>query len=537
MWCDFNPNDAPGPRVSRYNYIEMSRFSDEPSEARRLFHSIAETAPDGILVIDADSVIQFANPAIQPIFGYTPEELEGRALTMLMSGEIAERHRASFKRYLQTGSKHLNWKSVELEGLRKDGSVVSVEVSFGEIQGQPHLFTGFVRDVTARRENERRLQEAEAALRASQAHIHLITDAVPALISYVDSEERYRFVNETYQRWFGSPAEQFLGRSLADVLGAEAYEQLKPAITEVLQGRPAAREAKILYPKLGWRSVRVDYIPDRVGDQVRGFVALITDMTENKQAIERREKLLAREQTARIQSETANRIKDEFLATVSHELRTPLTSIAGWAAMLEAGGLDEATSDRALAVIRRNVQAQTQLIDELLDVSSMVAGKMLLNTRPVFLGPIVETVVESFRPAAESKGITLDRIIDVHAGPVLGDSQRLQQIAWNLVSNAVKFTQRGGSIRVIVERLHSRVALKVSDSGIGLDPAAVSHVFDRFWQADSSPTRRYSGLGLGLSLARHLVELHGGSIEAFSEGRNRGATFTVSFPLQIDGNP
>jgi len=265
--------------------------------------------------------------------------------------------------------------------------------------------------------------------------------------------------------------------------------------------------------------------------------ALRASQEHLQRAIETREKLLAREQTARIQSETANRIKDEFLATVSHELRTPLTSIAGWAAMLEAGGLDEATSGRALTVIRRNVQAQTQLIDELLDVSSMVAGKMVLNNRPVFIGPIVESVVESIRPTAESKAITLARIIDVHAGPVLGDPRRLQQIAWNLISNAIKFTQRGGSIRVIVEQSDSRVALKVSDTGIGLDPAAVPHVFDRFWQADSSPTRRYSGLGLGLSLARHLVELHGGSIEAFSEGRDRGATFTVSLPLQVDGNP
>ena len=501
-------------------------------EAGQLFHSIAETAPDGILVINAESVIEFANPAVETIFGYTSQELVGKPLTVLMSDELADRHRSSFGEYVRTGQKHLNWKSIELSGRRKDGSPVPIEISFGEISGARRLFTGFVRDVSRRKRNERRLEEVESALRAGQARLALITNAVPALICYVDADECYQFVNETYTRWFGLEANHFIGRSVVDVLGAEVYEQLKPSIRTALSGEPATSEIKLFYPAVGSRRVRFEYIPDTVGGQVRGFVALVTDITEIRQAIEDREKLLVREQTARIQSESANRIKDEFLATVSHELRTPLTSIAGWSAMLESGRLDEAGRQKALKVIRRNVQAQTKLIDELLDVSMMVAGKMQLSFRLLYLGPIVDDVLDSLRPSAESRGVRIEKTIDSQAGPIRGDGQRLQQIAWNLISNSVKFTPSGGCVHVSVGAAESRLMLKVSDTGIGIDPASLPHLFERFWQADSSPTRRFSGLGLGLSLVQHLVALHGGVIEAHSAGPHKGATFIVSFPLQ-----
>jgi PAS domain S-box-containing protein len=510
----------------------MSPFNQESAEARRLFYSIAETAADGILVIDTDSIIQFANPAIESIFGYSSDELIGQALMKLMSPQLADLHRGSFKRYLETGVRRLNWKAIELPGLRKDGSIVPIEVSFSEVQQPQHLFTGFVRDITARKETERRLRAAENAARASQGQLRLITDAVPALISYIDQDERYRFVNETYRRWFGVPKEQIIGRHIADVLGGAVYKQIQPYIARALQGEAASADVKVHYPLVGWRSVRFEYIPEWEDEHVRGFVALITDVTENKQAIQEREELLAREQTARLQSESANRLKDEFLATVSHELRTPLTSIAGWSAMMESGRLDEPTREKALAVIRRNVHDQTRLIDELLDVSTMVAGKMQLDLHSVFPGPLVENILESFRPMAESRAIALEKIIDVHAGPVSGDAMRLKQIAANLISNAVKFTPRGGRVRITVERVDSVVALRVSDTGIGLEASSIPRIFERFWQADSSPTRRFPGLGLGLSLVRHLVELHGGSIDAFSPGPNRGSTFTVTIPVQ-----
>jgi PAS domain S-box-containing protein len=501
-------------------------------EAGQLFYSIAETSPDGILVISEASTIEFANPAIETIFGFAPQELVGKPLAVLMSDDLATRHRASFGEYLRTGVKHLNWKSIELSGRRKNGSLVPIEISFGEISGSRRLFTGFIRDVSRRKWNERRLQEAESAIQAGAARLALITNAVPALICYVDADERYQFVNETYSRWFGFDGNQFIGRSLVDILGAEVYERLEPSIRTALSGEPAAAEIKVFYPAVGSRTVRFEYIPDSVGAEVRGFVALITDITDIKQAIEDREKLLVREQTARIQSESANRIKDEFLATVSHELRTPLTSIAGWSAMLESGRLDEAGRQKALKVIRRNVQAQTKLIDELLDVSLMVAGKMQLSFRVLHLGPIVEDVLESLRPSAESRGVRIEKTIESQAGPIRGDAQRLQQIAWNLISNAVKFTPTGGCVHVSVEAAESRLMMKVSDTGIGIEPASLPHLFERFWQADSSPTRRFSGLGLGLSLVQHLVALHGGVIEAHSAGPHKGATFIVSFPLQ-----
>ena len=246
-----------------------------------------------------------------------------------------------------------------------------------------------------------------------------------------------------------------------------------------------------------------------------------------------REQLLHREQQARAAAEAANRAKDEFLAVLSHELRTPLNAVYGWARLLQAGQIRDETAERALDAIVRNSNAQVQLIDDLLDVSRVVSGKMRLDVRPVDLRVVIEGALDAVRPAAEAKAVRLQSVLDPRAAPVTGDQGRLQQVIWNLLMNAVKFTAKGGRVQIHLQRVNSHVEIIVSDSGHGIASDVLPFIFDRFRQADSSSTRAHSGLGLGLALVKHLVELHGGSVAAQSPGEGKGATFIVTLPLTM----
>jgi PAS domain S-box-containing protein len=245
-------------------------------------------------------------------------------------------------------------------------------------------------------------------------------------------------------------------------------------------------------------------------------------------------RLIERESRARAGAEEANRLKDEFLATLSHELRTPLTTILGYAAMLNGGAIDPADSPHAMQVIERSARAEATLINDLLDASRAVAGKFRLSVRPVELSPVVEAAVASLRPAAQAKGLQLHAKLNTDVGTVEADPDRLLQVVWNLLSNAVKFTPQGGRVEVKLERVGSSARLRVSDTGEGISPEFLPYVFERFRQADGSITRRHGGLGLGLTLVRHLVEMHGGTVRAESGGRGQGATFTVTLPLHAE---
>jgi len=243
---------------------------------------------------------------------------------------------------------------------------------------------------------------------------------------------------------------------------------------------------------------------------------------------------LAREKGARADAEAASAIKDQFLMTVSHELRTPLTAIAGWARMLLDGGLSADQRTSALQTIERNAQTQTRLIADLLDGSSVISGKLRLDVRKVRLADVIMSGVETVHQAAEAKQIRLDAAIDPHAGSIWADPERLQQIVWNLLSNAVKFAKAGGRVRIAVTRQLESVDITVSDDGIGISPDFLPYVFERFRQESTGTTRRYGGLGLGLAIVRHLVELHGGTVKAQSDGEGCGATFVVRLPAPAD---
>ena len=253
---------------------------------------------------------------------------------------------------------------------------------------------------------------------------------------------------------------------------------------------------------------------------------------EAKGSADERARLLDAERLARAEVERASTMKDEFLATLSHELRTPLNAIVGWSEVLLAQADTDPATRRGVEAIARNAHSQAQLIDDLLDMNLIVSGKIRLAVQRVDLAATVDSAIESVRPSVEAKAIVVERTIDPSAGPVVGDPNRLQQIAWNLLTNAVKFTAKGGKIHVLVRRVSSHVEVTIHDSGIGISADFLPHVFERFRQADSSTTRRYGGLGLGLSIVRQLVELHGGTVRAESGGEGTGSSFTVALPLR-----
>ena len=272
--------------------------------------------------------------------------------------------------------------------------------------------------------------------------------------------------------------------------------------------------------------------------KVIGTLTIIDDVTERvmresqlQAQLEARSQLLANEKAAREESETANRLKDEFLATISHELRTPLTAIVGWSTLLRSGRLDADASMRAIETIFRNANSQTQLISDLLDVSRIISNKMQLTLSDVDLPSIVERALDAFKPEAEAKAIQIESTVESNFPVISGDTERLQQVIWNLLSNAVKFTPNGGHIQINLKRVSSLVEISVCDSGIGIDPQFIPFVFDRFRQANSASNRSHGGLGLGLNIVRDLVSLHDGTVQVHSEGVGKGATFIVTLPI------
>jgi signal transduction histidine kinase/CheY-like chemotaxis protein len=266
-----------------------------------------------------------------------------------------------------------------------------------------------------------------------------------------------------------------------------------------------------------------------------GYIGYCLDIHERKERERRveieRDELLSREKVLREDAEDVNRLKDEFLATVSHELRAPLNAIHGWVKLLREGRLNQDETARALEIIERGARAQTRIISDLLDVSRIITDKLRLNARPIRLTAAIESAVESLRQVADAKGISIELDLDSQAGPVAGDSDRIRQIVWNLVSNAIKFTPERGQVRVKLERVEDYVEITVSDTGVGIVPGFLPFVFDRFRQGDGSSTRRQGGLGLGLAIVRRLTEMHGGSVHAQSSGPDQGATFVVRLPL------
>ncbi|TWH44096.1 PAS domain S-box-containing protein [Dulcicalothrix desertica PCC 7102] len=279
-----------------------------------------------------------------------------------------------------------------------------------------------------------------------------------------------------------------------------------------------------------WVRIMGAPIKDRDGNLIAAVVA-ITNIDAEKQEQERREQLLETERSARAEAERVGKMKDEFLATLSHELRTPLNAILGWSQIIRKGNIDAARMQQGLDTIQRNVRAQSQLIEDLLDMSRIISGKIRLNVQQFDIKSVIEAALETVRLSAEAKGVQLQTVFDQFIGVISGDPARLQQIIWNLLANAIKFTPRNGKVQIVLERVDSRMEISVIDTGLGIKPEFLPHVFERFSQADGSITRKHGGLGLGLSIVRGLTELHGGTVRVKSDGEGMGTTFTVSLPI------
>jgi PAS domain S-box-containing protein len=388
----------------------------------------------------------------------------------------------------------------------------------------------------------RALDDAAAAVRAreeAQGQLAaIVQSSTDAIIGYT-LDGVITSWNPAAARMLGYSAAEAIGQSIDLIVPPERRDEEAEVRRRLRNGATLVPFETIRLRKDGQPvdvSLTVSPIHDAAGNIV-GASKISRDVSDRKRVEAERAALLASEQAARAEAEDANRAKDQFLAILSHELRTPLSAVYGWARMLQAGQLREGAAQRALDSIVRNASAQVQLIDDLLDVSRVITGKMRLDVQAVDLGAVVTAALEAVRPAAAAKQVRLREVIDPRAGPISGDPVRLQQVVWNLLMNAVKFTPRGGQVQVHVQRVNSHVEIVVSDTGQGIAPEVLPFVFDRFRQADSSSTRAHSGLGLGLALVRHLSELHGGSVVAQSPGEGKGATFIVKLPVMLAGVP
>lgn len=380
----------------------------------------------------------------------------------------------------------------------------------------------------------RDLQVTEETIRLMLSAVQQSKDSIIITTAKLDPPHpKIVFVNPAFSQMTGYTSEEVLGKTPRLLQGANTDRALLADLRQHLSdGIPFHGEA-INYHKGGTEFyIEWHITPIRnVNSAITHFVAIQRDITARKLMEQERDRLLEREQATRAEAEAANRIKDEFLATLSHELRTPLTPILGWSRVLQTNKLSEAKLQEVLAKIELHAKRQVQLVDDLLDLSRIVQGKLALNLTSVTLVVPLAAALETVHLAAESKSIRIKTMLDSTVGQVIGDLGRLQQVMWNLLSNAIKFTPEGGCIVVELERVERYAQIAVSDTGQGIHPDFLPFVFDRFRQEDSSIARRFGGLGLGLAISRQIVEAHGGTIVAESPGVGKGATVTVRIPL------
>jgi PAS domain S-box-containing protein len=376
----------------------------------------------------------------------------------------------------------------------------------------------------------------------NEAALRWMNDLSAQGILMTDAEMTIRAWNHWLETFSGRAAADMIGRNLLDAYPDLVNRGLDRYYKEVLEGQvrllshrlhnyllPIAPQGSETSYALMQQSARIAPLVE--GDRVIGTITVIDDVTERAAREDQLVTLLSREQAARKEAVLANRAKDEFLATVSHELRTPLNALSGWIEIMRKKDIEPEMLAHGLEVIERNVKVQTKIIEDILDVSRIITGKFTLAVIPVDLAPIIEAALDAVRPAADAKQIEVRCILDSNTLLVSGDPGRLQQIVWNLISNAIKFTPAGGRVEVRLARVDSQVEIRVSDNGKGISAEFLPYVFERFRQADSTSARQHSGLGLGLAIVRHLVEMHGGTVRASSGGEGLGATFVVRFPI------
>jgi PAS domain S-box-containing protein len=504
-------------------------------EQLRLLKTAIEQGAESVIITTAQfdppgPQIVYVNPAFTKMTGYAPEEVIGKTPLILHGPKTDRAVLDRLRKDLEEGRVSFG----ETVNYRKDGSEFYLEWSFGPVRNERGEVTHFIatqRDITGRK-------RAEEMLRESEARFRLLADAMPQIVYTSTPDGALDYVNQQWREYVGA-AEDVAGYGWMEGIHPDDRERTwSQWMKSLATGQPLEEEFRVRRKngQYCWHLNRTIPIRDERGRIVK-WIGTLTDIHDRKQAEAEREELLAREQAAREVAEAANRSKDEFLTVVSHELRTPLNAMLGYARLLRYGPPDARKVGQAVDIIERNGKAQSRLIDDLLDTAGIISGQLKLDVGPVNLVAVVQDAVRTIYPAAEAKGVSIGADLKPEAGQITGDPARLQQVVWNLLSNAVKFTSAGGRVEARLERIDPHVCVIVSDTGKGISPDFLPYVFDRFRQADASSVRRYGGLGLGLSLVKYLVELHGGTIEASSAGEGRGATFKVLLPVRAVYSP
>ena len=485
----------------------MSRQKAAERDLARLA-AIVDSADDAIVSKDLDGTVRTWNRAAEEMFGYRPDEMIGASILRIIPAD----RRQEETEVLDRICRGLRVEHFETIRQRKDGRLIDVSLTISPIRTADGIIVGaskIARDISRQRVLER------DALRLAA-----IVDSSDDAIASKDLYGVVQTWNRAAERLFGYTAEEIVGRSISLIIPAERLSEEDEVLGKIRRGESVEHFQTVRRRKDGTSiEISLTVSPIRGADgRVVGASKIARDIS-------------AQQRLARA-AEDANRVKDEFLAMLSHELRTPLNAVLGYTRMLRNGQIARERQDRAIDTIERNANILSQLVSDVLDVSTIVTGKVELKQRRCDLAVVTETAVDAVRPAAEAKGIAV--IVEKPREPVWArcDSDRLQQVFWNLMANAIKFTPASGQVRVRIEQPTARHArMTVSDTGIGIRPEALPFIFQRFWQGEGRGEHVNRGLGLGLALARHFTELHGGTITAASEGEGRGATFTVMLPL------
>jgi PAS domain S-box-containing protein len=487
-----------------------------PADRIRHLAKVVESSDDAIVSKDLNGTITSWNSAAAQMFGYSAEEAVGRSIRMIIPQDRQAEEDIVLSK-IRAGESMQHFETIRQ---RKNGTLIPISLTVSPLYDDTGRVVGaskIARDISDRKRADAMARRLAAVVESSDDAI--ITKDLSSIITSW---------NPAAERMFGYTAEEAVGKSIRMLIPHDLQTEEDIVLAKVRAGEMVSHYETVRQRKDGsYLSISLTVSPIRnEHGEVIGASKIARDITERTRLAIENARLYA-------EAQEANRMKDEFLAVLSHELRTPLNAIVGYSRLLRGGILSGEKAARGLETLERNATWLTQIVEDVLDISRIVAGKIRLDVQPVNLPSVVQDAIATVQPAANAKGVLLQTILDPTVGPVSGDPDRLQQVVWNLLTNAVKFTPRGGRVQVRLERVSSHVEIIVSDTGAGIHPDFLPHVFERFRQAEAGTTRKTGGLGLGLSIVRHIVEMHGGSVQADSAGEGQGSTFSIQLPLMI----